>query len=119
MIFDALSNAGYRVSRNGPGVEVRRGVNVTPPPARRFRRRAAARCRFTRARQGDNAPPPPRFFANSEKRQQFWHRLSGILYTHSLKMMGQCDLRSDHRVKKSGTFATVKFKLSLTSLSLI
>ena len=31
MIFDALSNAAYRVSLRGPGAEIERGLN-TPPP---------------------------------------------------------------------------------------
>ena len=44
MIFDALSNAAYRMSLHGPGAELDGGVQ-TPPPlaARRARRRAAAR----------------------------------------------------------------------------
>ena len=32
MIFDALSNAAYRVSLRGPGAEIEGGLN-TPPPA--------------------------------------------------------------------------------------
>ena len=33
MIFDALSNAAYRVSLRGPGIEIEGGVSTTPPPA--------------------------------------------------------------------------------------
>ena len=31
MIFDALSNAAYRVSLRGPGAEIEGGVSTTPP----------------------------------------------------------------------------------------
>ena len=33
MIFDALSNAAYRVSLRGPGAEIEGGFSTTPPPA--------------------------------------------------------------------------------------
>ena len=32
MIFDALSNAAYRVSLRGPGAEIEGGVLNNPPP---------------------------------------------------------------------------------------
>ena len=31
MIFDALSNAAYRVSLRGPGAEIEGGFSTTPP----------------------------------------------------------------------------------------
>ena len=43
MIFDALSNAVYRVSLHGPWAELDGGCSNTPLPARAVRRRAAAR----------------------------------------------------------------------------
>ena len=43
MIFDALSNAVYRMSLHGPGAELDGGGVFKHPFARRVRHRAAAR----------------------------------------------------------------------------
>ena len=46
MIFDALSNAAYRVSLHGPGAELERGCSNTPNPARSAPSTVPARVNF-------------------------------------------------------------------------
>ena len=65
MIFDALSNAAYRVSLRGAGAEIEGGLN-TPPPAGGGKSRGPAGRGLTLAlvRGSDEVP---RFLANTSR----------------------------------------------------
>ena len=82
-------------------------------PGRRTHRLRADDVTRTRSAVAPRRGPRPATPRAPRARRRNTAQALHILYTHSLKSLGQCDLRPGRQVKKTGTYIVrVKFKFS-------